>query len=52
MNQTMRNTPEPELDPDECVDAQGVVRPEHDFPEGSPECRRCYAEVLPEETEE
>lgn len=46
----LRNLTEPELDPDECVDAQGVVRPEHDFKEN--ECRRCYAEVMPEETEE
>lgn len=61
----MRNMPEPELDPDKCIDAQGTVWPEHDFPavrvNGAPSsdfpdrnqiCRRCDAEVLPEECEE
>jgi hypothetical protein len=48
----MKNAPEPELDPEECVDAQGTVRPEHDIPSDVTECRRCGAEVMPEETEE
>lgn len=48
----MRNQPEPELEEAECVDAQGISRPEHDFPTDSSECRRCYAEVMPEESEE
>lgn len=52
MNQRMKNMPEPELDPDECVDTQGTVRPEHDFPQESNECRRCGAETVSEETEE
>ncbi len=46
----VRNLPEPELE--ECVDAQGTVRPEHDFPEETGECSRCYAEAAPEESEE
>ena len=50
MNQTMRNFPEPELDPTECVDSQGTVWPEHKFKDS--ECVRCGAEPLPEEFEE
>lgn len=48
----MRNLPEPELEENECVDAQGIVRPEHNFPKESAECVRCYAEMMPEESEE
>lgn len=46
----LRNFSEPEINPDECVDSQGTVRPEH-YLVGN-ECRRCYAEVMPEEPEE
>lgn len=52
MNQQMKNMPEPELDPTECVDAQGTVRPEHDFPTDETECRCCGAETVTEEIEE
>lgn len=29
----------------DCVDADGEVWPEHDFPDVGHECRRCGAEV-------
>lgn len=41
------STPEHEIHPDDCVDRDGEVWGEHDFPpadEGN-ECRRCDAEA-------
>lgn len=29
----------------DCIDADGDVRPEHDFPAAGYECRRCGAEA-------
>jgi len=52
----MRNLPEPEFEENECVDAQGNIFPEHKIPleqfEDGGFCVRCYAEMMPEESEE
>lgn len=38
------------IDEDDCLDSEGNVYPEHDFPEEG-DCRRCGAEAEPAETE-